>query len=89
MEGLKFRGGDIELQKGDVLYVYTDGVTEATNAENDLFGIDRMLDALNKDVSASVEAIDTNVRSAIDAFVEEAHQFDDITMLTFRYNGAE
>lgn len=89
MEGLKFRGGDIDLQKGDVIYVYTDGVTEATNAENELFGLDRMLDALNTDVSASVEAIDTNVRSAIDDFVEEAHQFDDITMLTFRYNGTE
>ncbi len=88
LEGLKFHGGEVELQKGDVLYVYTDGVTEATTAENELFGMDRMLDALNIDVNAPVETIDANVRGAIDAFVEEAPQFDDITMLTFRYNGA-
>ena len=89
MEGLKFRGGDMELQNGDVLYVYTDGVTEATDSENELFGIDRMLDALNIDVNADVKDIDTNVRNAINAFVSDAPQFDDITMLTFRYNGAE
>ena len=89
MEGLRFRGGDMELKKGDVIYVYTDGVTEATNAEDELFGMDRMLDALNIDINAELEQIDTNVRSAIDDFVADAPQFDDITMLTFRYNGKE
>ncbi len=89
MEGLKFHGGDMELQKGDVIYVYTDGVTEATSAENELFGLDRMLDALNIDVNADLQQIDTNVRSSIDDFVQDAPQFDDITMLTFRYNGAK
>ena len=87
MEGMVFRGGDMELQKGDVIYVYTDGVTEATDAESELFGLDRMLGALNTDVNADVVDIDTNVRSAIDMFVKDAPQFDDITMLTFRYNG--
>lgn len=89
MEGLKFRGGEMELQAGDVIYVYTDGVTEATDNSNELFGIDRMLEALNINVSADVKDIDTNVREAIEAFVKDAPQFDDITMLTFRYNGAE
>ena len=89
MEGLRFRGGERELQEGEVIYVYTDGVTEATNAENELFGLDRMLDALNIDVNAELKEIDTNVRKAIDAFVKDAPQFDDITMLTFRYNGTK
>ena len=87
MEGLKFNGGEVELQEGDVIYVYTDGVTEATDSEKELFGLDRMLDALNTDVNADPKQIDTNVRTAIDAFVKDAPQFDDITMLTFRYNG--
>ena len=87
MEGLRFRGGEMELEKGDVIYVYTDGVTEATDSKNELFGLDRMLDALNSDRNADVEAIDANVRAAIDGFVMDAPQFDDITMLTFRYNG--
>ena len=89
MEGMRFHGSETELKKGDTLYIYTDGVTEATNSGNVLFGTDRMLDALNKDVTADVEQIDTNVRSAIDLFVKEAPQFDDITMLTFRYNGTD
>ena len=87
MEGLRFRGGDFDLKKGDTIYVYTDGVTEATNIEGELFGLDRMLDALNIDIHADMQQIDTNVRDAIDAFVMDAPQFDDITMLTFRYNG--
>ena len=89
MEGLRFRGGSIELKKGDTIYVYTDGVTEATEAGGELFGMDRMLDALNIDIHADLKQIDTNVRSAIDDFVMDAPQFDDITMLTFRYNGVE
>ena len=89
LEGLKFHGGELELQAGDVVFVYTDGVTEATTAENELFGLDRMLDALNVNIKADVKEIDTNVRQAIDAFVQDAPQFDDITMLTFRYNGNE
>ena len=89
MEGLKFHGGEMELEKGDMVYIYTDGVTEATDSENQLFGMDRMIDALNHDVNASVEEIDANVRNAIEAFVKDAPQFDDITMLTFRYNGIE
>ena len=87
MENLKFNGGQMQLEKGDVVYVYTDGVTEATDSNNELFGLDRMLEALNKDVNADVKQIDTNVRDAIAAFVKDAPQFDDTTMLTFRYNG--
>lgn len=89
MEGMRFRGGEVEMKKDDVIYVYTDGVTEATDAEGELFGMDRMIDALNIDPKADLRQIDTNVRDAIDDFVKDAPQFDDITMLTFRYNGTE
>ena len=89
MEGLKFRGGSMDLKKGDTIYVYTDGVTEATDADGNLFGLDRMLDALNQNINMDLKGMDTNVRNAISRFIVDAPQFDDITMLTFRYNGME
>ncbi len=89
MEGLKFRGGDIQLNPGDSIYVYTDGVTEATNSNKKMFDIDRMLQALNQNKDKSVEEIDQSVRASINEFVGDAPQFDDITMLCFRYNGTK
>ena len=87
MEGIRFREHEFELHPGDSLFVYTDGVPEATNAENELFGADRMLQALNREPDAEPERLLKNVREAIDAFVGDAPQFDDITMLGFSYFG--
>ena len=89
MDGMRFREHSFELNPGDSLYVYTDGVTEATNAGNQLFGTDRMVEALNRDPGADPKQILTTVREAIDDFVGEAPQFDDITMLCLRYDGPE
>ena len=87
MEGMKFREHEFELNPGDTLFVYTDGVPEATNANDELFGSDRMVDALNSDPNASPEETLINVRKAVDEFVGDAAQFDDLTMLNFVYNG--
>lgn len=87
MRKLKFRDHEFELNPGDSLFVYTDGVPEATNSDNELFGTDRMLEALNKDPDASCEDILKNVTAGIDEFVAGAEQFDDITMLSFKYFG--
>ena len=87
MEGIRFREHDFELHPGDRLFVYTDGVPEATDANNELFGTDRMLTALNADPEAAPVQLLRNVRTAIDAFVGDAPQFDDITMLGFHYIG--
>jgi serine phosphatase RsbU (regulator of sigma subunit) len=89
MEGLKFRGGEVEMRAGDILFLYTDGVTEATNEEKQLFGEERMINALNSSSETSVKEIDETVRKHIDEFVGDSPQFDDITMLTIRYQGAE
>ncbi len=89
MEGLRFREHPFELHPGDRLFVYTDGVPEATNAKNELFGSERMLAALNTDPDVPPEQLLRNVRAAIDAFVGDAPQFDDITMLGFSYFGGE
>ncbi len=87
IEGMRFREHEFELRPGDSLFVYTDGVAEATNAENELFGTDRMLSALNREPDAAPEQVLRNVKEGIDGFVAEAEQFDDITMLCLKYNG--
>ena len=84
-----FREHSFEMFPGDSLFVYTDGVTEATDAHEELFGTDRMLEALNKEPDALPEQVTQNVMEGIRLFVGEAEQFDDITMLAFRYNGPE
>lgn len=89
MEGIRFREHEFELRPGDSLFVYTDGVAEATNIQNELFGTERMLAALNKEPDAPPETILKNVKSAVDEFVGAAPQFDDITMLGFTYFGTE
>ena len=83
----RFRTHTIMLQPGDALFQYTDGVTEATNADNELFGEERLLSALNDAPSAHPEEILPFVRARIAEFVQDADQFDDITMLGLIYKG--
>ena len=87
MEGIPYKEHEFELKPGDSLFVYTDGVTEATNKENDLFGTDNMLTSLNKNPDATPKEVLSNVMDGINIFVAGAEQFDDITMLCLRYNG--
>ena len=78
---------EFDIEPGGTLFVYTDGAAEATNRDNRLFGTERMLGALNLEPAASPEVLLTNMKSAIDGFVGEAPQFDDLTMLCIKYNG--
>ena len=87
LEGIPFKEHSFELHPGDSLFVYTDGVAEATNAQNELFGTDRMLSALNRNPDAMPEEVLSNVMNGINEFVAGAQQFDDITMLCLKYNG--
>ena len=87
MEGVKYKEYNLTIEPGASLFVYTDGVTEATNEAGELFGTDRMLTALNQDPSASPERLINIVKEAIGGFVRYAPQFDDITMLALKYLG--
>ncbi|MBO5551601.1 MAG: SpoIIE family protein phosphatase [Lachnospiraceae bacterium] len=87
MEGIPFKQHDFELYPGDSLFVYTDGVPEATNADNELYGTDRLLEALNSEPDADVKRRLEIVKASVDSFVGEAPQFDDLTMLAFDYHG--
>ena len=89
MDDIPFREHDFQLNPGDSLFVYTDGVAEAANDEDELFGTDRMVEVLNKQPGARPECVLRNVSGGIDNFVLGAEQFDDITMLCFRYNGKD
>jgi len=88
MDGIRYKEYELQMDAGSKLFLYTDGVPEATDANGELFGTDRMLEALNKDVASSPENILKQVRAGVDGFVKEAEQFDDLTMLCVEYRGA-
>ena len=90
MDIAKYKNTEIQLKKGDSIFVYTDGVAEATDANNELFGTDRTVEALNAiPKGASQKEVLAGVRVAVDAFVKEAPQFDDLTMVGLKYFGPE
>jgi len=86
-DGLRYREYELTLSPGDCLFQYTDGVTEATDAALELFGEERMTQALNAADCDAPKTTICHMQAAIDGFVKEAVQFDDITMLCLRYNG--
>ena len=77
----------LQMQPGDKIFIYTDGVPEATDKNGVMFGTDRMLEALNKEAGAEPQKILENVRESLNGFVKTAEQFDDVTMLCLEYKG--
>ena len=88
LEKARYRNREFELHPGDCLFVYTDGVTEASNPAKEMFGEKRLTEALNRCADAKPEELIRHVRDEVDLFADSAEQFDDITMLCFRYIGA-
>ena len=86
MDGVRYRMGELTLSSGDRLFLYTDGVTEATNKDNQLYGEDRLINFMNRNSTVEATSLLPALKSDIDRFVGEAPQFDDITMLIFDYN---
>ena len=89
MDMVRYRTYDLTLKKGSKLFLYTDGVAEATNAKEELFGRKRMTEALQGAENYSPEEILTEVRRVVDGFVGDAPQFDDLTMLCLEYKGTD
>lgn len=87
MEGVKYRKNELQLAANDVIYLYTDGVTEATNINDELYGENRLLSLLNAHKDATMEELCKLVKDDVFAFTGEAPQFDDITMVALKYNG--
>ncbi len=89
MEGARYRDYEIQLEKGGSIFVYTDGVPEATNADKEMFGPDRMLASLNRCADQKPDVFLNEVGSDAIAFTGEAPQFDDITMVGMTWYGKD
>ncbi len=87
--GVEYSSYEIQLNKGDAVFVYTDGAAEATDSSENMFGTDRIVDALNAAPDSSPEELTASVSKAVDDFVKDAPQFDDLTMLCLKYNGKD
>ena len=87
LPGAKYKDYEFRLEKGGMIFLYTDGVPEATNAAEELFGTDRLLEAMNANMEKDTEAILAAVKNAVNGFVGSAEQFDDLTMLGLKYYG--
>ena len=77
------------IEKGGTLFVYTDGVPEATSLNEELYGMDRLIEAMNAHKDSDAEQLLIDIRASIDEFVGEAEQFDDLTMLCIKYKGPQ
>ncbi len=87
LEGIRYSDYTLQLNPGDQLFLYTDGVPEAANREMELFGMDRMLAALNQAGEQNPTGLLKAVRASVDGFVKDAEQFDDLTMMCLEYKG--
>ncbi|MBQ3431872.1 MAG: serine/threonine-protein phosphatase, partial [Clostridia bacterium] len=89
MEEVRYKEQNYVFRKGDQIFLYTDGVTEAHNPQGELFGEKRLLEALNSATDTSAKGLCQAVKQAVEAFREDAAQFDDITMLALTYEGSK
>ena len=89
MSGIKYKDFELQLNPGDIVFTYTDGIPEATNSNDEQFGNERMLDALNASKNKNIEELCNNMHSAIQAHANGAPQFDDLTMLAFGIPASE
>ena len=88
-EDTEYRQDEIRLEKGDSLFLYTDGLTEAHNNEDEMYETNRLNEFLNNAADRCGKAILPEIKRSVDRFADGRDQFDDITMLGFRYNGKE
>ena len=84
MPNLKYSEYEIDFHTGDTLFVYTDGLPESTNSANEQFGLDRILEVLNNEPDGEVEDLFVSMGVAVAEFVQDAEQFDDLTMLALK-----
>ena len=89
MEEVKYKEYEVMLRPGARVFIYTDGLTEASDPDNKMFGTERMLDSLNRRTDASLMEVLQGIQNDVDAFARGSVQFDDLTMLCLEYKGME
>lgn len=87
IHGVSYRSDTVSLNRGDTLFLFTDGVTESENSEDDLYGEERLVNFLSQHVNESVESLNGTLMSDLQHFMDGTEQADDITMMSFRYHG--
>jgi sigma-B regulation protein RsbU (phosphoserine phosphatase) len=87
MEDVTYKEYELYMEPGDQIFLYTDGLPEATDGDGKMFGIDRMTDALNEYIDERPRAVIEGMRESVNGFVKDAEQFDDITMMCLEYAG--
>ena len=88
MPGISYREYTLQMNPGDKIFVYTDGIPEAITESGEMFGMDRMIEVLNTCADGSPDDILRTVKSAVDDFAGDVEQFDDMTMMCLEYKGA-
>ena len=89
MENMEYPDFEIKLEKGDIIYLYTDGVTEAENVTNELYGTERLLNVIRGNYNCDMKEFCDSIEKDIHDFEKGNEQFDDLTMLALRYKGSE
>ena len=89
IENVNYKKNEIQIEPGDRIFLYTDGVTEALNSKEELFGEERLKNSLNNSKGNELQEIVASVREDISDFVNDAEQSDDITTLIFKYKGID
>ena len=87
MQGIRYRAGSIQLEPGDKVFQYSDGIPEAINSEKAPYGMKRLESVLAKNSEKAPSELLPLVKADVDAFVGDADQFDDITMLCIEFKG--
>ena len=87
LEQSKYRDYEIQMMPGDAIFVYTDGVPEANNADGEFYGLERMEAVLNRLADCAPQELLQGIKADVDAFTGEADRFDDLTMLCLTYKG--
>ena len=89
MEGIRYKAEEVTLGKGDGILLYTDGITEATNSNDEMYGDDRLLDEVSGLAHMNPTNLIKYLKNSVNKFVGDAPQFDDMTMLAFRLKREE
>ena len=87
MDDVTYKEYELNLKPGDKIFVYTDGLPEATDSAGEMLGMDRMTDALNEYLDEKPRPLIEGMRESVNKFVKDAEQFDDITMMCLEYAG--
>lgn len=87
MEDIRYSNYEIQMEPGTILFLYTDGLPEAEDADENMFGVNRVIKALNQQPDAAPRQVLSNMAAAVNAFVKDTEQFDDLTMLCIEYKG--